>query len=463
MTDIRPPDEARRQAAERLLADARAATPRQRLAQAADRADLLLRLSRTLAAVQHPERLLEATVDTLVDELVDVAQLVVRTGLHQVTTARVLGGEPRVHRSRTNEQPAVDLDGLVHRAAVEVVALPPSDPASSAARTAALAGLLPDVDLARRAEALGLGELLVLPLQARGRCFGLLVLGRAGATVPGDEARPFLDDLAARVSTAVDAALVVAESRHVAAVLRRSLLPPSLPVLPGGLDVAAHHRVAEEHAAVGGDFYDVVVDGDDVLLALGDVTGKGVEAAVKARRVRNAVRTATLVDPSPGAVLGLVNRVLVTEGDDDDLLCTAVYARARRREDGEPGLVVELGTAGHPPALVLRADGRVEAVPEHDRSHGPVLGLVLDAEHPTSTVELAPGDALMVYTDGVVEAGAPGPELGWGGLARAVHPLAGAPASALVEAAALRVSTHLGDAPHDDVALVALRVPPVRP
>ena len=119
-------------------------------------------------------------------------------------------------------------------------------------------------------------------------------------------------------------------------------------------------RVAHEHEELGGDFYDIHGEDDDLTVLLGDVAGKGVEAAVHAKRIRNAVRTASHVDRDPAWILGLVNRVLCSEAEAlSEVISTAVCARLR---PGPDTLVVEIANAGHPPALVLRADGTVETV-----------------------------------------------------------------------------------------------------
>ena len=130
----------------------------------------------------------------------------------------------------------------------------------------------------------------------------------------------------------------------------------------------------------------------------GDVAGKGVEAAVHAKRIRNAVRTASHVDRDPAWILDLVNRVLTSEADDlSEVISTAVCARLR---PGPDTLAVEIANAGHPPALVLRVDGTVETV----TAEGVALALLDDTTYTTTTLELRAGDTLLCYTDGVTEA-----------------------------------------------------------
>ncbi len=434
----------------RLLADSRSAEPRARLAQAVSRAEFLLRLSRSVSAVQNPERGLEALVELLLDDVVDVAQVVVRSGPHHLVCSGT-----HVDRPATVRRPLVDplprdvADTLETGLATEVV-LPRTGPA----RREALRSVVVDDDLAARLELSEVELLAVLPLTARGRTLGCLVVGRdRGNHFAGSQA--FLTDLTERIGVGLDATLLVAESRYVADVLRRSLAPGRVPEVEG-LQIATHVRVAHESQAVGGDFYDVLRDPtrpDDLVLLCGDVTGKGVEAAVHAKRIRNAVRTASLVHREPGAVLALTNRVLVLEADQDDefseRLATAVCGRLTR--DGDD-LAVTLAGAGHPDALVVRADGGVEAL----EGQGVALGLMDGAEFPETSTSLRPGDTLVLYTDGVTEARGVSDLFGQERLETTLAAVAGMPAAAVAEAVALAVSDHLGERAHDDIALVVL-------
>ena len=268
-------------------------------------------------------------------------------------------------------------------------------PGSGAARRQALGELFPG-NLVDAVDSVGSEQLTVLPLTARGRCFGVLVLGRApGYGFTGSQS--FLEDLAARVAVGLDTSLVVAESRYIATVLRDSLAPPTIPDLPG-LGVATVYRVAHESEDVGGDFLDIHGTPEDLTLVCGDVAGKGVEAAVHAKDIRNSVRTAALVERTPAWILGLINRVVVAEADEfSEGLATAVCARLRRHEGV---LRVDLANAGHPPALLLRSDGTVVEVD----AGGVALGLLAESDYAETVVDLQPLDTLVLYTDGVTDA-----------------------------------------------------------
>ena len=430
----------------RLLADTRGAEPRARLAQAVSRADFLLRLSRTLGSIQNPQRALEAVVDRLLDEMVDLAHVVVRTGPWQLSCGGVHGTAPhsRVDRWTDSVPPAVQQ--ALTRAVSDQVSLS----RERDLRHAALAAYLSPEQLVEEAVELPIDRLLLLPLTSRGRTFGLLVLGR---TLGFGDVAPFLEDLASRIATGLDAALILAESRHVTSVLRDSLAPAALPEIDH-LDIATYTRVAHQSEALGGDLLDVHGAADDLVLVCGDVAGKGVEAAVHAKRIRNAVRTLSQVDRDPGWILGLVNRVLVAEATPfSEALSTAVCARLR---PGDAGLRVDLASAGHPPALVLRADGTVEAAD----AEGVSLALVDDATYTSSTLTLGSRDTLLLYTDGVTEARGADAFFGDDSLRRILEPLCGHRPQAVVNAVAVAVSDHLGDRTSDDIALLAVQYLP---
>jgi hypothetical protein len=435
----------------RLLAESRAAEPRARLAQASSRAEFLLRLSRTVSAIQNPQRALETLVAVLLEEMVDVALAVVRAGQWQLASGAVQHGEVRSRSSRLVDGTPPDLDTVLRRGLRDDVVLPKAGPQ----RAAALAAFLPDTDLAAEVDALGTEQLAVLPLTARGRTFGVLVIGRAPGFGFG-EAQNFLDDLAARVAVGLDATLVVAESRYVASVLRRSLAPVETPRVPG-LELATHYQVAHQSQDLGGDFLDVHGPDEDLILLCGDVAGKGVEAAVHAKRIRNAVRTASHVDRSPGWILGLTNRVLIAEADEfSEGMATGVCARLRPEGDT---LRVDLANAGHPPGLLVRADGTLEEV----TADGVALGLVDDAGFAEARLALHARDTLLLYTDGVTEARGVDDLFGDQRLRESLQGLGGLPPSALIEAVAVAVSEHLGERAHDDIALFAAQFRPTPP
>ncbi|MGK2949323.1 MAG: PP2C family protein-serine/threonine phosphatase [Acidimicrobiales bacterium] len=185
---------------------------------------------------------------------------------------------------------------------------------------------------------------------------------------------------------------VQVERDRIADALSRSLLPPSLPVIPG---VALAALYEPSTADVSGDFFDVFPLGSEWGVVIGDVCGKGAEAASLTSLTRYTVRGAAITAPSVPAVLEVLNQALVTERT--NRFCTAIYLRLRRTA---VGLGVALTAGGHPPALVRRASGVVEEV----AAGGRIIGVFDEMGAQEVAVGLAPGDLLVLYTDGVTEA-----------------------------------------------------------
>lgn len=430
----------------RLLADVRRSEPRARLAQAASRSSFLLRVSRTVSAIQNSERALAATVSLLLEEMVDVAQVVVRAGAWQMAAAGFLEEPVRSASTRWVDDVSPAFEAHYARPVIEDIVVP----TSGARRTALLAEVLVDEKVRDAVEPSGVEHLVTVPLTARGRTFGMLVLGRdRGFGFAGTHA--FLEDLAERIAVGLDTNLLIAESQYVASVLRRSLAPSEPPEIPG-LGVATYYRVAHQSEQVGGDFIDAFERHDDVLVLCGDVAGKGVEAAVAAKRIRNAVRTASMVDTRPDWILELVNRLLLAEaGAESEQLATVVLARLRREGDRTE---VRLANAGHPAAHVVRADGALDPI----APSGVALALIDRVEYDQVTTVLEPGDTLVLHTDGVTEARGGDDLFGEERLRAQLRRVAALPPSAMVESVAVQVSEHIGDRVHDDIAIMAVQV-----
>ena len=185
---------------------------------------------------------------------------------------------------------------------------------------------------------------------------------------------------------------------RLAATLQRTLLPPALPVVPG-LEVAAHYHSASTDE-VGGDFYDLFrLDDGRWGLFIGDVCGNGAGAAVVTSLARYTLRAAAVHDPDPVAVLTELNAALHRERlDPAHRFCSVVFG-VLTPEAGGCGVV--LATGGHPPPVVIRADGTAEY--GYDVG-GQVVGLLLEASFVARALHLGPGDTLLLYTDGLSEA-----------------------------------------------------------
>ncbi len=307
--------------------------------------------------------------------------------------------------------------------------------------------------------AVGARSVVVVPMQAAGRTIGTITLGtvESGRRLT-EEDRALAEELGRRAGIAVEHARVHRERSAIAATLQAALLPPSLPTIPG-LDLAARFRAASGGATVGGDFYDLfpLAGGTDSwMLVMGDVTGKGPAAAAITALARYTMRTAALYEREPRRVLERLNHVLVHD-DDRRRLCTAVCVRLDLEAAGPATATVTVSCAGHPPPLLTRADGALEAAGEP----GTLLG-AFDAGHWVDTTStLAAGDTLVLYTDGVTDARGPEGRFGPQRLERVVIGAAGQPpgvvAAALDEAL---VRFQEGFPQRDDVALLILQPRP---
>ncbi|MDH6228071.1 sigma-B regulation protein RsbU (phosphoserine phosphatase) [Streptomyces sp. MJP52] len=242
------------------------------------------------------------------------------------------------------------------------------------------------------------------------------------------------------------------------AVLQRSLLPDTLAAVPG-MEAAAHYHTASPDR-LGGDFYDVFpVDAKRFAFFLGDVCGKGPEAAAVTSLTRYTLRAAALHDATPVAALSTLNTVLYDRysAGGDPRYCTAVFGTLE--PDPSTGRVtVRLASGGHPPVVVLRADGTADYVPTPG---GLLVGILPSAPLAAATTVLAPGDTLLLYTDGLTEArtGEDRTSLyGEEALLAFATEHAGASPQAVIEALT-GLLDGFGDGLDDDVALLALGVP----
>ncbi|MDP8970761.1 MAG: SpoIIE family protein phosphatase [Actinomycetota bacterium] len=301
---------------------------------------------------------------------------------------------------------------------------------------------------------LGLRSGMVVPLIARGRTLGAITLFSADSGRRYDAADLALaEDLARRAALAVDNARLYRERSRVADALQKSLLPPLLPNLPG-VQVAARYRPAGE-GEVGGDFYDLFpTRGHTWGIVMGDVRGKGAAAAAVTALVRYTVRAAAMHAQRPSRVLSLLNDAMLVPGeaDDDTRFCTIVFARLVPRPEGAQ---LSVASGGHPLPLVLRVDGRVESV----GGQGTLVGAFPDVSFTSETTTLASGDTMLLYTDGVTEA-RDGRELfGEERLRSLLASCVGLDAADVVERVE-RAVLKAQPRPRDDIALLALRVPP---
>lgn len=241
---------------------------------------------------------------------------------------------------------------------------------------------------------------IVVPMVARGRVMGVLTLMAAGThRVYDADQLALVEELAARASLAIDNAKLFESRARVARSLQAALLPPALPDITC-LDLAARYQVAESDTEIGGDFYDVIEIGPTSWgIVVGDVCGRGTDAAAITGLMRHSMRTAVIREQLPSRVLAQVNDAVVDQIDDASF-CTAAFVHIEAAEEEGAPIRVVASSAGHPRPVVLRADGRAELI---DCS-GLLLGVVPALELVDVELDLGPGDTLVLYTDGVTEA-----------------------------------------------------------
>jgi phosphoserine phosphatase RsbU/P len=310
-----------------------------------------------------------------------------------------------------------------------------------------LASLIPHAALCAEASALRPADVLAIGLSARGSTLGALVLVRGQRRGFGPDDIEVAERIAGRAALALDSARLYEQRAQIASALEDSLVPPPLPEVPGA-ELAARYRAAEEQLDIGGDFYDVFRAGDDWLVVLGDVCGKGVDAAVLTGRARQSLRTAAHFERDPGALLAALNAVF--HNDTSHKFITLVCLRVRTGEDGV--LTVDLAVAGHQSPLLVRAGGEVDEV----EADGTVLGVVAEASYPTTTVRLLPGDQLVLSTDGVEEARGADGFYGRERLFELLRSYAGAKPGVVCAAVEQEVLEHLAGHAHDDIAVLSI-------
>ncbi|MGI5284948.1 PP2C family protein-serine/threonine phosphatase [Nonomuraea polychroma] len=291
-------------------------------------------------------------------------------------------------------------------------------------------------------------QVLAVPLTARGRGLGMMCLGRPDRFP--DEVIQFADDIGRRAALAMDNARLYAQQAAANRALQRSLLPPNEPEVPG-LDYGVIYEPAGEANEVGGDFYDLFKAGDDSWrFAIGDVCGTGPEAAAVTGLARHTLRLLAREGYGVAAVLGRLNQAILEEGERARFL-TLLHG------DITPvasGLEVRLVSAGHPEALRLKPNGKVEAVTTPQSLLGVFHEVVFEAD----TIHLDHGDVLLAVTDGVTERRSGGRLLDDdGGLAKLLAECAGLSARAVAERIRRGAAEFASEPSADDLAIVVLR------
>ncbi|WP_051796916.1 PP2C family protein-serine/threonine phosphatase [Catenuloplanes japonicus] len=420
------------------------------VAQEKERTAFLAEASRRLSASLHRGRCVRTTVELAAAHLADAAVVVLPPARRRTEWVRAVTGS-RFETGTMRERDVDSVPGLS-----EALAGFPPVPSRWLDQTQMPASLLPD----------GFGEIgaiLVTPLPGNGVPAGALILARRAPGTFSEEEELQARIFAARAGGAISAAVLYQEQVETTAILQADLLPPELPRIEG-LELAGAYRPAQDAARIGGDFYDAyprtpsaAPGGDDAetMIVLGDVVGKGPKAAVMAGKVRQTLRALRLLESRPEPLLRVLNQALIDPRDRSRFV-TLVLASLVRSGDGWR---VTCATGGHPPPLILRAAGRVEPI----AAKGTLIGVTGPITIETAVVELAPGDLLLFYSDGLFEArgGVGGREAyGEDRLADTLATCRNMPATAVVERLEQLVSDWINGAGHDDIAMLAVRVPP---
>ncbi|WP_420036901.1 PP2C family protein-serine/threonine phosphatase [Streptomyces sp. cg28] len=421
---------------------------RDELAGERDRSRVLQEISGELLASLNVDRCMEVTARMAAQHLADAAVIVgVRAGRLYPVTRCVTGGPVE------QEKIAVDPQGMPGLPEA-LAGFPPVpsrwiDPA-----------LVPDWVVPRQftEEGAEIGSVVVVPLPGHGVPAGAIVLLRQSAETAFTESEEaFARLFAARAGVALSSARIYAEQSHITEILMQELLPP---VLEGvhGIDFSGRYRAATVTERVGGDFYDVHPadsEGEETFAVLGDVCGKGLEAAVLTGKIRNTIEALLPFAADHLKLLRLLNNALLSSHHTR----FATLALASVRREGNR-LRLRVSSAGHPTPLILRADGRVE---EAD-TQGVLIGaLPTDRlKITTASVDLAPGETCLLYSDGITEArGGPLGDVLFGDerLRHTLGECAGLPAEAVTERVQMVATQWADGVPHDDMALLSITAP----
>lgn len=290
----------------------------------------------------------------------------------------------------------------------------------------------------------GMRSVLIVPLSIRDRTIGALTMvsAESGRTFDSSDVE-FAGQIAARAALAVESARLYSERSAIALTLQSSLLPDAIPEIPGW-EVAALYRPAGHESEVGGDFYDLWQAGEEWLMMIGDVTGKGVGAATLTSLVRHTARAASEFDSRPAQILQRVDAALRKRPTAS--LCTALCLRT------SPDATA-IAAGGHPLPLLVGEDGIVDV-----GEYGTMLGALKRTRWPERAISLRPGETLVAFTDGVTDTvGAGGERFGSERLRRTLGDLGDATPSALCDGLAAALEEFQVGAQADDTAIVIMR------
>jgi serine phosphatase RsbU (regulator of sigma subunit) len=445
------------------------ALDRARLAVAAERDQERLRFLDRLSGTLSSTLGLDATLTELAGLAVpEIADWCVVRLVKSATNPRPVVGAAHVDAGRVDAMRSLaeripgDLEHVDHLGEA-LQAGRPLIRGSQAAQV--LRPMMVDKDGRQALDELGIDGLAIFPLRARGRLLGAIAFGNHRARAFAGDELELAESVAARAAVIVDNARMFEEQSVVARALQDSLLPGSLPEIPG-IELGARYRAAGRGLDVGGDFYDAFqADANWWIFAVGDVCGHGVEAAATTGLVRHTIRSSAMAGVMPSAILARLNQMLLrhtaewANTNEDPVpisprFCTVLVGTAQPTARGVDLIVC---SGGHPLPLVGRSVGRVEPV----GVPGTLLGVTDEVNLTDTVVHLDPGEALVCYTDGLIDRRrARSRAFGEEGVVKAIYQGKGMSAAHLAELIESEALAFVDDDPTDDMAVLTLRAAP---
>ncbi len=288
---------------------------------------------------------------------------------------------------------------------------------------------------------------MVIPLSVRGTRIGSVLVERDTEEWP-ERSLSLITAISRRAAVALDNASLFREQATVTNLLVSSVRPTGLEV-PGGFEIASHYQAATDISLLGGDFYDCFsVSPTRSIAVVGDITGKGIVAAAQAGLMRSAVRAAALASQDVETTIRTINAMLRAQPNQP--FASLVVAEIATQPDGSRRYAIS--SAGHPPPLVVRFDGSTDEI----EVHGLLLGFADDAEWPSTLGVLGPGDTLLLYSDGVIEARLGTEEFGLDRLCKTASGAAATGPESIATSVASALDAWTAGKPQDDTTLLVI-------
>ncbi len=406
-----------------------------------ERIGLLSELGRVLSLSLEPRPILERAAQLLVPRIADWCTIDLVTSDQSINRALILHRDPEHTRVAYGLPDGAHFQPLFGSASAQVIASRQGVLMRSATPEEGNGVELSDKQRAVAA-AFKAESALILPLIARDQTVGAITVAANDPWRRYDsDDLDFVSIIARRIALAFDNALLYDRERRVADTFQRASLPERLPNIPG-ITIRAHYTPGANEALVGGDWYDAFQLADGRIgLSIGDVAGKGLQAASIMSTVRLLIRAVALEGAAPSLVLGRANALLI---NDKPTMVTAIFGVLDPEE-----LTFRCSVAGHPPPIVVNADGDLTCgIPV-----APPLGVSSDVAFPEQTLMLPLGSLMALYTDGLIEGGRES-RLGEAGLVESVRSVAARHMNNPAEEIA---KSTVGVSPSDDVAILTVQ------